>query len=349
MVEILTTPLVTVTDGLGDYDHAAIPIGTYTVRASAFGYNPTETVVQVDAGGAEVLDFPLSPAAYAADFESGPDWGVSGNASTGQWERADPQPTNGGQTQTGDDHTAAPGVNAWITGPLAGSSVGTHDVDGGATILTSPVMDLSALAAPRVSYWRWYVSGYTTNATTDFWVAQVSSNGGSTWADIENTDQSTPAWVDVDVALSDYVTAPLNQIVFRFTAQDTGDGSITEAGLDDFQVYEIDQLDTGTNIPPIVAGGGELFLTQSFPNPFRRGQATTMHFALGSEGRVTAFVFDVSGRRVSTLVDAVLPPGGHRLQWDGRGADGRPQSAGVYFLKLQSDHGNHTRKLVLVR
>jgi hypothetical protein len=153
----------------------------------------------------------------------------------------------------------------------------------------------------------------------------------------------------VDVELSDFVSAPYGQIRFRFTAQDTGDGSITEAGLDDFQVYEIDVLGPGTSIPPVVAGGEDLFLTRSFPNPFRAGRPTTMVLALGSEERVTARVFDVTGRRVAVLLDEVLPAGSHRLQWDGRGDDGRPQSAGVYFLRLESPRSERTRKLVLLQ
>jgi len=348
-IEIVATPLATTSDGLGDYAFGSIPAGSYTVRAVAFGYNVAQASVQIESGVADQLDFPLHPALLATSFESDPGWTVSGNATTGEWERADPQPTAGGQVQTGDDHTPAPGVNAWITGPLAGMAVGSYDVDGGATVLTTPVLDLSGAAAPRVSYWRWYVTGYVTNSTTDFWTTEVSSNAGATWATIENTDEATPAWVNVDVALSDYVSGPFDEIRFRFTAQDTGDGSITEAGLDDFQVYELDLIDSGTNIPPIVAGGEHLFLTRSFPNPFRAGRPATLNLALADEERVVAEVFDVAGRRVASLLDGVLPPGNHRLQWDGRGDDGRDQSAGVYFLKLRAADGDRTRKLVLVR
>jgi choice-of-anchor B domain-containing protein len=180
-IEILGTPLVETSDASGDYGPTQVPVGVYPVRARAFGYNAAEGIVHITDGGATVLDFPLNQAAFAADFESDPGWTVTGNASTGQWERADPQPTNGGQTQTGDDHTPSPGVNAWITGPLAGGSVGDHDVDNGATILTTSTFDVSGVVDPRASYWRWYVSGYSTNPTTDMWVVEISSNGGSSW------------------------------------------------------------------------------------------------------------------------------------------------------------------------
>jgi hypothetical protein len=344
-VEILATPLVETSDALGDYEHGAIPIGAHTVRITKFGYNPTEATLQIQEGVATVLNVPLHAAGFASDFETSPGWTVSGNATVGQWERADPQPT---EVQPGDDHTPPPGVNAWITGPLAGLSVGTYDVDGGATILTTPVYDFSALATPRVSYWRWYVTGFESNPSTDFWVAEISSNGGAAWTAMENTDAPNPAWVRVDAALSAFVSAPYNQIRFRFTAQDTGAGSITEAGLDDFQVYQLDVLSPGTDIPRILAGEDDLFLTDTFPNPFRAGRATTMVLALASEERVTARVFDVAGRRVATLLDQVLPAGSHRLQWEGRGDDGRLRSAGVYFLKLESARSERTRKLVLV-
>ena len=345
-VEIVSTPLVAVSGPLGDYEHDAIPVGTYTVRITKFGYNPTEATLQIQAGVATVLNVPLHAAGYASDFETSPGWTVSGNATVGQWERADPQPT---EVQPGDDHTPPPGVNAWITGPLAGSSVGTYDVDGGATILTTPVYDFSALANARVSYWRWYVTGFESNPSTDFWVAEISSNAGATWTWIEHTDTANPAWVKVDLPLAGLVSAPYNQIRFRFTAQDTGTASVTEAGLDDFQVYQLEVLGPGTDIPPILADKDDLFLTDTFPNPFRPGHATTMILALGAEERVTAQVFDVAGRRVATILDAVLPAGTHRVQWEGRGDDGQLRSAGVYFVKLQSARSERTRKLVLVQ
>ena len=65
------------------------------------------------------------------------------NATTGMWERCDPQWTDG--PARGRSHTAAPGVNAYITAVHRRRRPGRYDVDGGKTTLLSPVFDLTDL------------------------------------------------------------------------------------------------------------------------------------------------------------------------------------------------------------
>jgi hypothetical protein len=312
------------------------------VRVKAFGYHAKDVPVTVGVGTNLDLDVALNATSIATAFETGTaGWTVSGNATDGIWALGDPQPTDGGAVQTGDDHSPT-GVNAWITGLLAGTGVGDNDVDLGATILTSPVFDVTSMTAPRVSYHRWYVTGYTTNPSTDFWVAQYSMNGGSTWGTLESTDIADPAWVEVDLPI------PVSALMrFRFTAQDTAAGSITEAGLDDFMIYER-QTEDGVGVPLVAGPTTTLTLAPAAPNPFRAGEAATFAFALPAGGRVTANVYDVGGRVVASLADGVLEAGPHRLMWNGL-ESGRPAPAGVYFLRLDTPAGERSGKVVLLR
>ncbi len=68
------------------------------------------------------------------------------------------------------------------------------------------------------------------------------------------------------------------------------------------------------------------------PSPFR--DATAVAFALPHPTPTRLEVFDVSGRRVATLVDRILPAGRHAATWDGRDASGRRTATGMYFLRL---------------
>jgi hypothetical protein len=238
-------------------------------------------------------------------------------------------------------------VNAWITGLLAGSDIGDNDVDNGATILTSPIFNTVGMNSPRLSYWRWYVSGTTTNPATDFWTVEISSNGGSSWMPIENTDDSTPAWVNIDLDLNALV--PQNGLTrFRFTARDTGQGSITEAGLDDFMIYGVDTM-TPTDAPQVAGQVHELRLDAPRPSPFRFGESTMLSFSIPSAGPVTARVYDVAGRRVATILDQRMEAGAHRIQWNGRAESGGAVPAGVYFVRLVTPEGERTRRAVLLR
>jgi hypothetical protein len=80
------------------------------------------------------------------------------------------------------------------------------------------------------------------------------------------------------------------------------------------------------------------------PNPFR--SRASLSFALPGPRDVRFAVFDVTGRRVVSLVDGRLPAGEHRLSWDGRDGQGRPVPPGVYFLRLESPDGSRARKVV---
>ena len=84
--------------------------------------------------------------------------------------------------------------------------------------------------------------------------------------------------------------------------------------------------DVGTRPPGITA------LRAVHPNPFSIN--TTFDIELESEARVALDVFDVSGRRVATLIDKMMPAGGHTVIWDGRDVDGRVQPSGVFFSRL---------------
>jgi hypothetical protein len=83
------------------------------------------------------------------------------------------------------------------------------------------------------------------------------------------------------------------------------------------------------------------------PNPFR-GE-TSVPFELGRGGSVRVIVFDVTGRRIGTLVDGVHGEGPHEARWDGRGEDGRPVPAGIYFVRVEAGETTVSARLVRLR
>src|SRR5258705_899569 len=56
-----------------------------------------------------------------------------------------------------------------------------------------------------------------------------------------------------------------------------------------------------------------------------------VHFGLAKADRVTARVFDVSGRLVRTLADRNFQAGEYHLYWDGTDAGGPQMERGGYF------------------
>jgi flagellar hook assembly protein FlgD len=60
-------------------------------------------------------------------------------------------------------------------------------------------------------------------------------------------------------------------------------------------------------------------------------------------------VFDISGRRVVTLVDGTMVPGRYSVTWDGRDGAGHPASSGVYAIRLAGGGTTETRSTVLLK
>jgi hypothetical protein len=60
-----------------------------------------------------------------------------------------------------------------------------------------------------------------------------------------------------------------------------------------------------------------------------RGGAMQLGFELDRRGFAELDVFDVTGRKVRSLVAGPQGPGPHVVRWDGRGHDGRPVASGV--------------------
>ena len=83
------------------------------------------------------------------------------------------------------------------------------------------------------------------------------------------------------------------------------------------------------------------------PNPFN--PSITLSFAVETAGRAVLEVYDVNGRLVDRLVDAVKAVGEHAVRWDGRAADGRALPSGVYVARLSTADGTVSSKMSLVR
>jgi hypothetical protein len=88
-------------------------------------------------------------------------------------------------------------------------------------------------------------------------------------------------------------------------------------------------------------------LLQNSPNPFNAN--TTIRFKLAGAEKVNLSVFNLLGQKVATLVDELLLPGEHSVEWDGRDKRGRELSSGIYFYKLTAGKLSATKKLILLK
>jgi len=296
----------------------------------------------------------VSSSHYVTDVElDEPDWqiGVAGDdASAGLWVRADPIGTNynGLNVQPEDDHTAAPGVNCFVTGNgTSGGSAGEEDVDDGCTTLVTPTFDLTGVDRAFVSYWRWYGEGG--NSTDDDFVVEVTNNGGGTWIELDRVVNNANNWhyVAYELGPLDGGSYPLtDQMQLRFLACDNNTGGLVEAAIDDLEVATFtedvvsivgdDQPGSSDELPRFSQ------LVSVYPNPFN--PTTNIAFVVPREMNVRIEVVDVRGRLVDVLTDGTRVAGDHTVTWSAE-----QQASGVYFARLVADDRTQVRRLSLVK
>jgi hypothetical protein len=83
-------------------------------------------------------------------------------------------------------------------------------------------------------------------------------------------------------------------------------------------------------------------LSQNYPNPFN--PSTTIEFNLPILTKVTINVYNILGRKLTTLADEFFPAGLNRIKW--KASD---FASGIYFLRLSVGANSYTRKLLLLK
>ncbi len=124
---------------------------------------------------------------------------------------------------------------------------------------------------------------------------------------------------------------------------------ITSFGVDESQelyfcswipgkVYKLSQIPTGIEDTPRLP----IALYQNVPNPFNAG--TQIQYYVPEETTVRLAVYDVGGRLVATLVDEVVGPGDHFVDWD---ASTLP--SGSYYYRLTVGDFSQSQKMTRVK
>jgi hypothetical protein len=140
-----------------------------------------------------------------------------------------------------------------------------------------------------------------------------------------------------------------------------GNPAISDSGSRVLRVWAGPALVPGTYLVKVQARSGaavytledtlvyavSYFLGQAFPNPSHG--SVTIPYGLPVEAPVSLEVYDVSGRRIRTLVSSKGKVGYQRVVWDGRAEGGGRAATGVYFYRLKAGNWAKTGKMVVVR
>ncbi len=104
---------------------------------------------------------------------------------------------------------------------------------------------------------------------------------------------------------------------------------------------------TGIDEHAVSLGPTRFELMGNFPNPF--AHATTIKFAIPKETRAKLSIFDITGRKVKTLINGNLKRGYYTVVWNGRNENGKKVKSGVYFYVLQAGRFRKSKKMIMVK
>jgi hypothetical protein len=154
------------------------------------------------------------------------------------------------------------------------------------------------------------------------------------------------AFGEGDVSLDDvvleggdivYVDADDSTEVFQFQVDYGGDGAVDT-------VYEVSVLAGLEQNTPVTGFGIDLSV-----DPTPSASAAVLNVTNRIHGPVAVKVYDIEGRAVITLLDAVSEPGLHCLTWNGKDERDNDVSPGVYFVRAEAGRHQAIRKIILTR
>ncbi len=181
---------------------------------------------------------PPGTTVYSDTFETATGWTTNpagtDTATAGRWERGDPAATSssGIATQLG---TTVSGSYDLVTGPLAGSSAGDHDLDGGVSTIQSPAITLPSTGTLTLSF-AWYLAHLNNSSSADY--LRVRVVGTNTVTALNVAGAATNRAASWQTASADISTLRGQTVRIVIDAADASTASLVEAAVDDVRIVQ---------------------------------------------------------------------------------------------------------------
>lgn len=286
LLESPTYNLNATTDANGNFTIPSMFNDNYSIYAGKWGYK-TELINQNIAMNTASPQIALNRG-YRDEFALDLGWTVSGNASTGAWERAVSEEImfNGQPATPNEDFQGDIGNKCYVTGANNAGSLSADDVDNGNTLLRSPIFDLTSYIDPYISFKSYFINVQGNSTPNDSLIMRISNGTNTVRLRFYNTTAYN--WRSDNFRVADFIT-PTANMRFEVETADRTPGHVLEAAFDVFEV-----VDSGaTSIQNL---SFETEGIKVYPNPFKNEISVEL-FSAEYVGQ-NLEVFDMSGRLV---------------------------------------------------
>ena len=313
------TSFTAATNATGQFSVSNVYENNYTIISGAWGYLHRQIFNQnITAGYSATI--PLSRG-FQDDFWGDFGWEITGSipagASQGRWERGVPIATSFNGTACSPGVAASNNIGnlCYITGNGGGDG-GANDVDGGPTILSSPSMNLTTYARPRLSFKYWFVNtGGAGTAPNDS--LKLFLNNGVKDSLIAFFSTSKSEWVSYSINLKN--TLPItNNMRVRFSIEDVNLGHILESAIDGFLI------DEATSTIEIT----DDWNLKAYPNPFN----TSLNVDFKADTHINNAQLKITNVLGQTLEVKKLS------NTEGVISVGESLPAGIYLIQIEGDN-----------
>jgi len=181
---------------------------------------------------------------------------------------------------------------------------------------------------PAGGTYRFEIISQDTTGDFRFDAAEIIRGGVRSTLSFENVHfgPSTKAYCDL--------TEISSKVSMRVDLE--GDGSI------DMTYKAAEKLLTAVGADADATGITDYGMSQNYPNPFNA--ATMIHFSLPREENVVITLFNISGQKITTLLDQRMNAGHHQVL-----LDGSDLATGVYLCQLTAGSFSKSIKIALLR
>jgi len=120
---------------------------------------------------------------------------------------------------------------------------------------------------------------------------------------------------------------------------------VNGTNVSSFQIDDVTLVKTVAVSSPVLAKASGALEVRCYPNPF--SSSTTIGYSLDRDAFVNLAIFDMTGRKVITLVNQKQPAGLRLETWNGKSEDGNSVPSGLYFYRIAAGDAIATGKMIL--